>query len=97
MGVDASAKAAKATRVFMALFADVAATGENMSPLSTARNYTPKLLARRPLKDREGITAKEFESAMHRAIRNGGLRVIEYGPPSNTKKRLEITQNGGEK
>jgi len=90
MGVDATAKAAKATRVFMALFADAEELGENMSPLRSARNYAPKVFSRRSRKDRENLTQKDFEEAMRRATRNGDIQVVEYGPPSNPKKRLEM-------
>ena len=76
MGVDATAKAAKATREFMALFADAEELGENMSPLRSARNYAPKMFSRRSRKDRENLTLKDFEEAMRRATRNGDIQVV---------------------
>ena len=92
MGVDATAKAAKASRVFTALLTDATNRGVNLSASDFARNYAPKYFSRRPREVRENLAMKDFEGAMHRAMRNGDIEVVEYGPPSNTKSRLVVVE-----
>ena len=64
MGVDATAKAAKASRVFTALIADAIRDGVNLSASDFAPNYAPKYFARRPRGDRENLTKKDFDGAI---------------------------------
>ena len=92
MGVDATAKAAKASRVFTTLLDEAINSGVNLSASDFARNYAPKYFARRPRKDRENLTVKDFEGAMQRAIRNGDIESVEHGPKSKLSHRLEIVQ-----
>jgi len=92
MGVDATAKAAKADRVFMTLLVDAIDSGVNLSASSYAHNYAPKHFAALPRAERDDLTKKDFAVALRRTLRNGAIENVEKGSPSRPRYHLEIVQ-----
>ena len=85
-GINRAALASKADRIFRGLLATTYNEGTWTSPNPAARNYAPGLFAKRP--DREGIGKPAFETAMHRLMQSGVIKIEEYGPPSQGRRRL---------
>jgi len=84
--IDRAALGAKADRVFKSLLVASYGEGSWTSSNAAAPNYAPRVFAKRP--DREGLGKPAFEAAMYRLTRGGEVKIEDYGPPSQGRRRL---------
>jgi RecA-family ATPase len=93
VGFAASAKQAKADRVFLLLFDKITAQGRPLSETKQSPRYAPKLMARDA--DHEGLTMRDFAAAMQRAFDKNVIRVEPYGKPSDGKFAIARVDRSG--
>jgi RecA-family ATPase len=86
-GFDKMAAEAKAERVFLDLLAALEAQGRDVSP-NLSNSYAPSVFEKLP--KAEGITRRQFITAMERLLASERIRVETSGPPSRRYKRLTI-------
>jgi len=80
----------KARRVFLGLLKWHNENGISVSLNTKAQNYAPKVFFAHP--DREGCAYRVLEGAMHFLHKNGQIRTVSYGPPSDKTYRLEVVK-----
>jgi len=85
-GVDRAALDGKADRVFRTMLSTTYGEGTWTSPNPAANNYAPRAFSKRP--DREGFGRPAFEAAMFRLSKAGEIKIEDYGPPSQGRRRL---------
>lgn len=86
--LDRAELSAKTDSVFLSLLARTQAEGVTVCPSLTARNYAPTVFAKHPAS--QGMPKKAFEAAMHRLLTAEAIRSIEYGKPSDRRKKLVL-------
>ena len=79
---------AKTNSVFLSLLAKTQAAGTLVCPSLTARNYAPTVFAKHP--SSRAIPKKAFEGAMQRLLDAGAIVIVEYGKPSDRRKKLVL-------
>lgn len=83
-------KAERAKRVFRDLVASFNRTKRAMAPTKGV-NYAPVLFAGTPMA--HGLTARNFEIAMHELFENNEIQVVEFGPPSRRRQNIVLARD----
>jgi RecA-family ATPase len=83
--LDHRAAGARARRVFLDLLRLHAEQGRNVGAVR-GPSYAPKVFASHP--DAEGVTSRAFSAAMEALLKQGKIKVVEYGPPSKRRSRI---------
>ncbi len=65
-----------AEQVFLALLDRLVVAGVHLSHSRNAGNFAPKIMVKRP--DRDGLSARDLEGAMHRLFEQNRIAVREY-------------------
>jgi RecA-family ATPase len=86
--LDRAELSAKTDSVFLALLAKTQGEGMPVCPSLTARNYAPTVFAKHPAS--QGMPKKAFEQAMHRLLAAEVIKTVEYGKPSDRRKKLVL-------
>lgn len=86
--MDRAELSAKTDSVFLSLLAKIEAEGVTVCPSLTARNYAPTVFAKHP--SCQAIPKKAFEGAMQRLLTAGAIKSVEYGKPSDRRKKLVL-------
>ncbi len=73
--------------VFLDLMDAFERENQLLSESNRAGNYAPTLFAKRA--EREGYRRSDFERALQNLLTKGDLKIVEYGPPSKTRRKLE--------
>jgi RecA-family ATPase len=73
--------------VFLDLLDAFSRENQRISESKNAGNYAPTLFARR--QERDGYRKQDFERAMQTLFSRSVIRIVEYGPPSKTQRRIE--------
>jgi RecA-family ATPase len=76
--------------VFLDLVARCDASNLPVSISRNAGNFAPKVFAKRP--DRQGFTAKEFETAMGALMAANRITLLDYGRKGDQRRRIAVTQ-----
>lgn len=76
-----------ADKVFLRLLSAINGSGQNVSP-NRSSSYAPTVMAKRP--DRDGLSKKALEEAMHRSLAAGTAAVVTEGSPSRQRQRLVV-------
>jgi len=90
---DRLSRAMRAERVFMDLLRWHISKGIALSP-SKSQTYAPAVFARHP--QAEGVTSREFETAMNVLLDQNRIDIVEEGPPSRRRRRIVARQPGME-
>jgi RecA-family ATPase len=72
--------------VFLSLLDAFTREGQNASESLNAGNYAPRVFCQRA--DRDGYRVGDFKRAMQTLFSRGAIKVVEYGPPSNLKRKI---------
>ncbi len=86
--LDRAKSSAKTDAVFLSLLAKTEVEGTKVCPSLTARNYAPTVFAKHPAGQR--ISKEAFEEAMHRLLEADAIMTVEYGRPSDRRKKLVL-------
>jgi len=79
---------AKTDSVFLSLLAKTDAEGVVVCPSLTARNYAPTVFTKHPAG--QAMPKRAFEQAMNRLLEAGAIKIVEYGKPSDRRKKLVL-------
>ncbi|MCA0344134.1 MAG: AAA family ATPase [Proteobacteria bacterium] len=85
--VDRQSAPIRAERVFLDLVRWHASKNIPVSP-NRSSTFAPTVFARHP--QREGISKRGFENAMHALLENNRIRIETVGPPSKQRSIIEI-------
>ena len=85
--LDKIARNDKAERVFLDLLAAFSAQGRDVSP-NVSNTYAPSVFEKHP--DAEGVSKKEFATAMGRLLSTNRIRSDTAGPPSRRYSKLVV-------
>jgi hypothetical protein len=86
--MDKAHMSAKTDAVFLSLLAKTDGEGVRVCPSMTARNYAPTVFAKHSAC--QAISKQPFEQAMHRLLEAGAIKIVEYGRPSDPRKKLVL-------
>jgi RecA-family ATPase len=89
-GIITSIERRTAERAFLDLLDAVTTERQPVSPNVSARNYAPRVFARRPAAEREGFKIKDFEQAMRGLIKGEKPQIIaeQYGRRGDERWRI---------
>jgi hypothetical protein len=89
-GILASIQSHTCDRVFLALVDAATAEKQPVSPNVSARNYAPRMFARRTAIEREGFKIKDFEQAMRRLMKGHNPEIVaeQYGRKGDERWRI---------
>ncbi|HEY8577598.1 MAG TPA: AAA family ATPase [Devosia sp.] len=73
---------------FLALLSKLNRHGQSCSP-NRSSTYAPSVMAKHP--DAKAVGKAKLESAMHRLLDDGRIKIVVDGPPSKPRSRLWVT------